>query len=111
MCRTGLEVLDVYPFTRSYPEGTGGPEVAYYKEHDIVHFKFHVMKTIDLFIEDYFRGQVVLPISLRNYVFSWTRAIFNWVLKVIHDWIGFALLCCLIGLENSRHPLSQSDVN
>lgn len=70
MCRTGLEVLDVYPFTRSYPEGTGGPEVAYYKEHDIVHFKFHVMKTIDLFIEDYFRGQVVLPISLRNYVFS-----------------------------------------
>ena len=72
MCRTGLEVLDVYPFTRSYPEGTGGPEVAYYKEHDIVHFKFHVMKIIDLFIEDYFRGQVVLPISLRNYVFSWT---------------------------------------
>ena len=39
------------------------------------------------------------------------RAIFNWVLKVIQDWIGFALLCCLIGLENSRHPLSQSDVN
>lgn len=71
MCRTGLEVLDVYPFTRSYPEGTGGPEVAYYKEHDIVHLKFHVMKTIDLFIEDYFRGQVVVPISLRNYVFSW----------------------------------------
>ena len=40
-----------------------------------------------------------------------SRAIFNWVLKVIQDWIGFALLCCLIGLENSRHPLSQSDVN
>ena len=39
------------------------------------------------------------------------RAIFNWVLKVIQDWIGFALLCSLIGLENSRHPLSQSDVN
>ena len=39
------------------------------------------------------------------------KAIFNWVLKVIQDWIGFALLCCLIGLENSPHPLGQSDVN
>ena len=35
--------------------------------------------------------------------------IFNWVLKVIRDCIGFALLCSVIGLENSRHLLSQSD--
>ena len=47
-----------------------------------------------------------------TYNYEWQgRAIFNWVLKVIQDWIGFALLCCLIGLENSRHPLSESDVN
>ena len=71
MCQAGLEVLDVYPFTRSYPGGTGGPEVAYYKEQDIVHFKFHVMKSIDLFIEEYLRGKVIFPINVRNYMFSW----------------------------------------
>ena len=70
MCQAGLEVLDVYPFTRSYPGGTGGPEVAYYKEQDIVHFKFHVMKSIDLFIEEYLRGKVIFPINVRNYMFS-----------------------------------------
>lgn len=70
MCRAGFEVLDVYPFTRSYPDGTGGPEVAYYKERDIVHFKFHVMKSLDLFIEDYFLGKIVFPIDLNNYMFS-----------------------------------------
>ena len=37
------------------------------------------------------------------------RAIFNWVSKVIRDCIGFALLRSVIGLENSRHPLKQSD--
>ena len=31
------------------------------------------------------------------------------VSKVIRDCIGFALLCSVIGLENSRHPLSLSD--
>ena len=29
--------------------------------------------------------------------------------KVIWDYIGFALLRSVIGLENSRHPLKQSD--
>ena len=70
MCRAGFEVLDVYPFTRSYPGGTGGPEVAYYKEHDTVHFKYHVMKPLDLFFEDYFLGKVPLPIDLENYHFN-----------------------------------------
>ena len=41
--------------------------------------------------------------------FSVVRAIFNWVSKIIRDCISFALLCFVIGLENSRHPLSQSD--
>ena len=38
-----------------------------------------------------------------------SRAIFSWVSKVIRDYIGFALLRSVIGLENSRHPLNQSD--
>ena len=29
--------------------------------------------------------------------------------KVIRDCIDFSLLCSVIGLENSRHPLNQSD--
>lgn len=70
MCRAGLEVLDVYPFTRSYPGGTGGPEVGYYNEQDIVHFKFHVMKALDLFLEDYILGNVAFPIDFKNYIFS-----------------------------------------
>ena len=70
MCRAGLEVLDVYPFTSSYPEGTGGPEVARYKEHDTVHFKYVAMKPIDFFLEDYFQGKVPLPIDFKNYEFS-----------------------------------------
>ena len=37
-------------------------------------------------------------------------AMFNWVSKVIRDCISFALLHSVIGQENSRHPLSQSDV-
>ena len=37
------------------------------------------------------------------------RAIFNRVSKVIHDCIGFTSLCSVIGSENSRHLLNQSD--
>ena len=37
------------------------------------------------------------------------RAVFNWVLKLILACFGFALLCSVIGLENSRHHLNQSD--
>ena len=70
MCQAGLEVLDVYPFTRSYPGGTGGPEVAHYKEHDTVHFKYLAMKPLDLFLKDYFLGKVPLSIDLQNYQFS-----------------------------------------
>ena len=34
---------------------------------------------------------------------------FSTVSKVIQDCIGFALLRSVIGLENSHHPLNQSD--
>ena len=70
MCQAGLEVLDVYPLTRSFPGGTGGPDVAHYKEHDTVHFKYYVMKPVHLFLEDYFTEEVPSPINLENYHFS-----------------------------------------
>ena len=37
------------------------------------------------------------------------KVIFNWVLKVIQDFFGFALLCSVIGSENSCHSINQSD--
>ncbi|XP_031570868.1 uncharacterized protein LOC116305155 [Actinia tenebrosa] len=70
MCDSGIEVLDVYPLTRSFPDGTGGPEVAYYKEHDIVHFKVYVLRPLELLLEKYLLGQVPYPISWSNYFFS-----------------------------------------
>ena len=65
-------------------------------------------------VRDQYWGQVI------SFTLSWSigtalflkitfRAIFNLVLKVIRDCIGFALLCSVSGLENSRHLLSQSD--
>ena len=81
MCRAGLEVLDVYSFTRSYPGGTGGPEVAHYKEHDTVHFKYLAMKPLDLFLEDYFLGKVPFPIDLQNYQFSWLHGPYHFLLQ------------------------------
>ena len=38
-----------------------------------------------------------------------SRAIFNWVSKVIHDCISFPSLRSVIGSKNSRHLLNQSD--
>ena len=50
------------------------------------------------------------PNKLKAQLFNLAvRAISNWVLKVIRDCIGFALLRSVIGLENLRHSLDQSD--
>ena len=64
-----------------------------------------------------FNKSVVKPTSSKSFsrifwglhILLPIRAIFNWVSKVIRDCIGFALLRSVIGQENSRHPLSQSD--
>ena len=36
---------------------------------------------------------------------------FNWISKANHSRIGFVSLSFVIGLENSHHPLNQSDAN
>ena len=51
---------------------------------------------------------LLLDETVRQFNFT-DRIIFKWVSKVILDCIGFALLRSVIGLENSRHPLNQSD--
>ena len=52
---------------------------------------------------------ITLVLVLRHSIERRSRAIFNGVSKLIRDYIGLALLRSVIGLENSRHPLSQSD--
>ena len=70
MCTEGFEILDVYPLTSSYPHGTGGPNVEFYKEHDIVHFKPHVMAPFEETLTEYLKGDTPLKISFDNYLFS-----------------------------------------
>ena len=57
------------------------------------------------------RKKVLLPLSCCQWQthqsVNTNRVIFNWVSKVIRDCIGFALLCSVSGLENSRHLLSH----
>ncbi|EDO48635.1 predicted protein [Nematostella vectensis] len=68
-CAADLEVFDVFPLTRSYPQGTGGPDVEFYKEHDIVHFKYYLLKPLEDILQEYLQDQVPLPISIENYEF------------------------------------------
>ena len=44
-----------------------------------------------------------------NLVLIRSILVFSLVSKVILDYIGFALLRSVFGLENSRHSLNQSD--
>ena len=50
-----------------------------------------------------------LVITKHSMEISLDRAVFK-VSKVIRNCFGFALLCSVIGLENSRHLLNQSEV-
>ena len=51
-----------------------------------------------------------MPMLWFNFILGWNfRAIFDRVSNANQDCIGFALLRSVIGLENSRHPLNQSD--
>jgi hypothetical protein len=70
MCREGFEILDIFPLSASYPGGTGGPNVEYFKEHDIVHFKPIVMKPFQDALAEYFMGNVPEDLTFENYQFS-----------------------------------------
>ena len=49
-------------------------------------------------------------LSLAFCYIPFVRAVSNWVSKVMLYCFGFALLRCVIGPENSRHNLNQSNV-
>ena len=50
MCKAGFEILDVFPMSASYPEGTDGR----YDKYDAVHFKETVFKPAEQLLYDYF---------------------------------------------------------
>ncbi|KAJ7369933.1 hypothetical protein OS493_035279 [Desmophyllum pertusum] len=53
MCRAGIDVLDVFLISDSYPEGTGLPR----KPYDAVHFKPHVFQSVVNLLQRYFSYQ------------------------------------------------------
>ena len=42
-CDNQFDVLDVYPLTDSYPDGTGSRKTP----HDPVHYEYHVMRPVE----------------------------------------------------------------
>jgi len=50
MCEAGIDVIDVYPMTYSYPNGTGSSK----KYWDAVHYEAVVFKALEEYIYDYF---------------------------------------------------------
>jgi hypothetical protein len=69
MCREGFEILDVHPLTASFPDGTGGPEMEYFKEHDTVHYKTYVTKPFEDVLADYLLGKLPGRLTFKNYEF------------------------------------------
>ena len=70
MCREGFEILDVHPLTASYPDGTGGPKMEYFKDNDIVHYKTHVTRPFEDILAEYLVGNLQDKLTFENYLFS-----------------------------------------
>ena len=51
MCNAGIDILDVYPMSESYPSGTG---INKQKPWDAVHFEDHTFTAVENLLEDYF---------------------------------------------------------
>lgn len=51
MCRAGFEVLDVYPLSASFPNGTDSS----YDPYDSVHYKDSVFKPAEEILLEYFK--------------------------------------------------------
>jgi len=49
-CKAGFDILDIYPLTDSYPDGTGNVKFP----HDPVHYEYHVMKPMETVLERVF---------------------------------------------------------
>lgn len=63
MCNAGFEILDVFPMSASYPEGTDDSSDKY----DAVHYKRHVFKPAEQLLFEYFNPYIVQPKKHRFY--------------------------------------------
>ena len=50
-CNAGFDILDYYPITDAYPEGTGTRKTP----HDPVHYEYHVMQPMERLLERVFQ--------------------------------------------------------
>ena len=50
-CNAGFDILDYYPITDAYPEGTGTKKTP----HDPVHYEYHVMQPMERLLERVFQ--------------------------------------------------------
>lgn len=57
MCRAGFLVLDVFPITDSYPQGTGTHGAHGPVKNDIVHYSNLAFRPVEELIEEYFGGK------------------------------------------------------
>lgn len=63
MCNAGFEILDVFPMSASYPEGTDDSSDKY----DAVHFKRLVFKPAEQLLHEYFNPHTDQPNKHRLY--------------------------------------------
>lgn len=57
MCRAGFHVLDVFPITDSYPQGTGTHGAHGPVNNDIVHYSNLAFKPAEDVLAEYFSGK------------------------------------------------------
>ena len=67
MCREGFEILDVFPLSASYPNGTGGGQLS---TVDIVHYQAIAMKPFEDALTEYLMGNLPEELTFENYQLS-----------------------------------------
>lgn len=63
MCNAGIEILDVFPMSYSFPEGTDGSSDRY----DAVHYKNIVFKPAEQLLYEYFNPYMDKPRKIGLY--------------------------------------------
>lgn len=70
MCRAGFLVLDVFPITDSYPQGTGTHGAHGPVKNDIVHYSNLAFIPAEELLEEYFGGKLPWKLLERTQINS-----------------------------------------
>ena len=107
-CNAGFDILDYYPITDAYPEGTGTKKTP----HDPVHYEYHVMQPMERLLERVF--QIVDWDHLVE--FCWNVLIESNVMpgEPMEGLLEYVLIDCttstVIGKENIMWFFSRKDI-